>query len=105
MNSFAIVFALRNQLLIIAKIPFQRSYIVTATVRSEKRASEIIKAHPNWEGKIEFAIVEDFTTAAPFDIIFEKAKDLFTYIIHTASPLRFSVNDIQKEMIEPAEKG
>lgn len=103
MNSFAIVFAL--QLLIIAKIPFQRSYIVTATVRSEKRASEIIKAHPDWEGKIEFAIVEDFTTAAPFDIIFEKAKDLFTYIIHTASPLRFSVNDIQKEMIEPAEKG
>lgn len=92
-------------MLIVAKIPFQRSYIVTATVRSEKRASEIIKAHPSWEGKFEIAIVEDFTTAAPFDVIFEKAKDPFTYVIHTASPLKFSVNDIQKEMIEPAEMG
>ncbi|KAL4779962.1 hypothetical protein BJX76DRAFT_361296 [Aspergillus varians] len=71
----------------------------------EKRASEVITAHPGWEGKVEFAIVEDFTTTAPFDVIFEKAKVPFTYVIHTASPLRFSVNDIQKEMIEPAEMG
>lgn len=78
---------------------------MTATVRSEKRASEVITAHPGWEGKVEFAIVEDFTTTAPFDVIFEKAKVPFTYVIHTASPLRFSVNDIQKEMIEPAEMG
>ncbi|KAK5806187.1 hypothetical protein VI817_000445 [Penicillium citrinum] len=89
----------------ILSLLLERNYLVTATVRSEKRASEIIKAHPDWEGKIEFAIVEDFTTAAPFDIIFERAKNLFTYVIHTASPLRFSVDDIQKEMIEPAEMG
>lgn len=79
--------------------------MVTATVRSQKRASEIIQAHPDWNGQIEFAIVEDFTTAAPFDIIFERATNPFTHVIHTASPLRFSVDDIQKEMIEPAEMG
>lgn len=54
---------------------------------------------------MEFAIVEDLTASAPFDTIFEKAKVPFTYVIHTASPLKFSVSDIQKEMIEPAEMG
>jgi hypothetical protein len=74
-------------------------------VRSQEKAEDIIRAHPDWKGKINFAIVVDFTSAKPFDHLFQGAKLPFNYIIHTASPLDFQVSDIQKEMIEPAERG
>lgn len=83
----------------------QRKYKVTATVRSQAKAEDIIRAHPDWEGKIEFAIIADFTTPKPFDILFQNTKVPFDYVIHTASPVSFQVIDIQKDMIEPAELG
>merc|ERR1712187_247545 len=50
-------------------------------------------------------IVADFTSENPFDKIFKDSKKPFDFVIHTASPLRFQVSDIRKEMIEPAEMG
>lgn len=78
---------------------------MTATVRSQAKADEVVKAHPDWKGKIEFAIVSDFTSQKPFNTLFEENKIAFDYVIHTASPLKFDIKDIQKEMIEPAVKG
>ncbi|PLB48715.1 NAD dependent epimerase/dehydratase [Aspergillus steynii IBT 23096] len=89
----------------ILSILIDRGYSVTATVRSQDKADDIIKTHPEWKGKIEFAIVSDFTSTKPFDDLFQNAKTPFNYVIHTASPLRFQVSDIRKEMIEPAEMG
>lgn len=83
----------------------KRGYNVTATVRSQQKADDIIKTHPDWQGKVNFVIVADFTSAKPFDHVFEDTKTPFNYVIHTASPIKFSVNDIQKDMIEPAEMG
>ena len=74
-------------------------------MRSKEKAADILKTHPSWKGKIEFAIVADFTSAKPFDELFINSKTPFTYIIHTASPVNFHVEDFQKEMIEPAVKG
>lgn len=54
---------------------------------------------------MDFAVVPDFTSAEPFDAIFENAKVPFTHVIHTASPLDFTMKDIYKDMIEPAVKG
>lgn len=54
---------------------------------------------------MEFVIVADFTSEGPFDDIFQSAKTPFDYVIHTASPVKFQVSDIRKEMIEPAEMG
>ncbi|RFU26820.1 hypothetical protein B7463_g9526, partial [Scytalidium lignicola] len=89
----------------ILSILLDRGYAVTATVRSKEKAADIIKTHPPWKDRIKFAIVADFTLAKPFDEIFINAKTPFTYIIHTASPLRFQVEDIRKEIIEPAVMG
>lgn len=86
-------------------ILINRGYAVTATVRSLEKADDIIKTHPSWEGKVIFAIVADFTSAKPFDYLFKSRKMPFDYVIHTASPLKFQVSDIQKEMVDPAEKG
>lgn len=74
-------------------------------MRSQAKADDILKTHPSWKGKVEFVIVADFTSAKPFDDLFQNTKTPFDYVIHTASPLRFQVSDIQKEMIEPAEMG
>ncbi|KAJ6096999.1 NAD dependent epimerase/dehydratase [Penicillium sp. IBT 16267x] len=89
----------------ILDILINREYAVTATVRSQEKADDIIKTHPSWESKVEFAIVADFTSAKPFDHLFESPKVPFDYVIHTASPVTFRVSDIQKDMILPAEKG
>ncbi|KAJ5665659.1 NAD dependent epimerase/dehydratase [Penicillium maclennaniae] len=89
----------------ILAILINRGYTVTATVRSQEKAEDVIRTHPSWKNKVNFAIVADFTTAKPFDHLFENPKTPFKYVIHTASPLKFQVSDIQKEMIEPAEKG
>ncbi|KAJ6097573.1 NAD dependent epimerase/dehydratase [Penicillium canescens] len=79
--------------------------LIDVGMRSQEKADDIIKTHPAWLEKVEFAIVADFTSAKPFDHLFHDAKSPFNYVIHTASPVKFSVEDIQKEMIEPAEMG
>ncbi|KAL6901183.1 hypothetical protein GGI43DRAFT_404219 [Trichoderma evansii] len=89
----------------ILSVLLDRGYVVTATVRSKEKAADILKTHPTWQGKVEFAIVADFTSAKPFDELFINANPPFSYVIHTASPLKFQIEDIQKEMIEPAVKG
>lgn len=83
----------------------QRKFSITATVRSQEKADDIIHTHPEWKGKIIFAIVADFTSTQPFDHLFQNSKIPFHYVIHTASPLKFQVHDIRKEMIKPAELG
>lgn len=74
-------------------------------MRSQAKVDDILRTHPEWEGKISFAIVANFTSPEPFDHLFHNSKQPFDYVIHTASPVDFQVTDIQKDMIEPAEKG
>lgn len=83
----------------------QAGYAITATVRSQDKANEVLRAHPEWKDKVNFAIIADFTSAKPFDNLFQSATRSFNYVIHTASPMRFQVSDIRKEMVEPAELG
>ncbi|KAF4159486.1 hypothetical protein CNMCM6069_001649 [Aspergillus lentulus] len=89
----------------ILSILLERGFTVTATVRSHDKANNIIKTHPSWKDKINFAIVSDFTSQRPFDEIFKNKNVPFTYVIHTAPPLKFNINNIQEAMIEPAVKG
>ena len=74
-------------------------------MRSQEKAEDILHTHPSWKNHVEFVIVADFTSERPFDDIFQSSNKQFDYVIHTASPLKFQVSDIQKEMIEPAEMG
>ncbi|KAI9934613.1 hypothetical protein ASPWEDRAFT_71380 [Aspergillus wentii DTO 134E9] len=89
----------------ILSILIERGYSITATVRSPQKANDVFNTHPSWKGKVDFAIVADFTSEKPFDELFRNTKQPFNYVIHTASPLTFAVEDLRKEMIEPAVKG
>ena len=86
-------------------IPIQLDYQTTASVRSEAKAQEILDLHPSWKGKVTFVVVKDITPPGAFDEVFKQEKNGFDYIIHTASPVNFSVTDFQKDLIDPAVQG
>ncbi|PWY84407.1 NAD dependent epimerase/dehydratase [Aspergillus eucalypticola CBS 122712] len=89
----------------ILSILLERRYTVTATVRSQAKADDVINAHPEWKGKVDFVIVSDFTSQKPFSTLFEETEALFDYVIHAASPFKFDFKDFQKDLIDPAVKG
>lgn len=76
-----------------------------ASVRSEAKAQEVLDLHPKYKGKVSFVFVPDIAADKAFDHVFKDAKTPFDYIIHTASPVTFSVTDFQKDLIDPAVKG
>jgi len=70
-------------------------------VRSEDKAGEILQLHPAWKGRVTFVFVKDVALPHAFDEVFRQEKNGFDYIIHTASPVNFSVADFQKDLIDP----
>ena len=51
--------------------------------------------------------VPEITTPGAFDHVFQgqSKKGGFDYVIHTASPVTFSVTDVKKDLIDPAVHG
>ena len=82
-------------------------YAVTTTVRSPSKGQALLSTHPEWEHKIKFVYVPDLTASNAFDKIFNKAPEDggFDYVIHTASPVTFVVEDVERDLVEPAVKG
>lgn len=94
-----------NQSICWLTVSSQCGYQTTASVRSEKKVQEILELHPEWVGKVNFVLVKDIVQPGAFDDVFKQAKSGFDYIIHTASPVNFSVTDFQKDLIDPAVGG
>jgi nucleoside-diphosphate-sugar epimerase len=49
--------------------------------------------------------VADIAAPGAFDEVFTSEKVSFDYIIHTASPVNFAVNDLKRDFIDPAVQG
>jgi hypothetical protein len=60
--------------------------------------------HPTWKGKIEFVYVSDIAAPGAFDDVFKSEKNGFDYI-HTASPVSFAIDEVKKDLIDPAVHG
>ena len=75
---------------------------MTATLRSEEKAQQLLRTHPEWKNKLKFGYVPELTTPNTFDKLFEKR---YNFIIHTASPVAFVVKDVKADLIDPALKG
>ena len=68
----------------------------------------MLSTHPEWEHKIKFVYGPALTATNAFDEVFEKVTEGgggFDYVIHTASPVAFVVQDIERDLVEPAVKG
>ena len=85
-------------------LAMQLDYQVTASVRSETKAQDILHSHPDWEGRVTFVFVQDVAKPGAFDGVFKEDTG-FDYVIHTASPVNFSVTDLQRDLIDPAVQG
>jgi nucleoside-diphosphate-sugar epimerase len=79
-------------------------YHIVGTVRSEKKAQNVIALHPDWNQHITWAYISDIGLPSAFDEVF-KNMGPFDYVIHNASPVDFTVSDFQKDMIDPAVQG
>ena len=75
---------------------------MTASVRSEDKAQQLLTSHPAWKDKVSFGFVSDLRALNAFDKLFDKPYD---FILHTASPVTFKVNDVQADLIDPAIQG
>src|ERR1700761_3678401 len=85
----------------ILELLLKRGHSVVTTVRSQAKADEIKKARSGFgKEKLDFAIV-DVAVEGAFDKIVQMTPH-FEAVIHTASPYRLDVTDIQKQLIDPA---
>ncbi|EAW22247.1 uncharacterized protein NFIA_009260 [Aspergillus fischeri NRRL 181] len=80
-----------------------RGYSVVTTVRSLEKAEQIRECHHLHASttQLRVIIVPDFTSAGAFDECFKSDAPL-DVVIHTASPFRYSITDIQRELLNPA---
>jgi len=86
-------------------ILLDRGYDVVTTVRSHEKGRRILGVHSQThKGRISYVIVEDIAKDGAFDEAI-KSDPPFDYVLHTASPFHFNVQDPVKDLLDPAIKG
>jgi NADPH-dependent methylglyoxal reductase len=80
-------------------------YNVVAAVRSSSREKDVravAKSHP--DSKLSFVHVPDIAADGAYDQVFKSHKEI-TAVIHTASPVNFSAEDLIEDVVNPAING
>jgi nucleoside-diphosphate-sugar epimerase len=72
-------------------------YHIVGTVRSEKKAQNVIALHPDWKQHITWAYISDIGLPSAFDEVF-KNMGPFDYVIHNAYPYADSM------LMQPTER-
>ncbi|KAG0157054.1 hypothetical protein PDIDSM_4238 [Penicillium digitatum] len=89
----------------IVDILLQHGFDTVVTVRSEEKGNRIIEAHPDVPNeKLSYVTVKDVAKDGAFDEAV-KSTPPFDYVLHTASPFHFNVQDPVKDFLDPAIKG
>ncbi|CAM1504551.1 Fc.00g021420.m01.CDS01 [Cosmosporella sp. VM-42] len=78
-----------------------RGLKVRGATRSPAKGDAMIKARPQYDGKLDFVQIDDFEK--PGGLV-EAVKDV-TGVVHTASPFTYDTEDNEKELILPAING
>lgn len=88
----------------VLKVLLQNGHTVITTVRSSSKANKVKEALSGVSSsRLDFHIVEDMARPRAFD---EALRiEGLEVVIHTASPFRFKVENIKKELLEPAVEG
>ncbi|EGW34845.1 uncharacterized protein SPAPADRAFT_57937 [Spathaspora passalidarum NRRL Y-27907] len=86
----------------IVKLLIDKNYIVIGSVRSPVKGDELVANinSPNFS----YVVVPDIGVSGAFDEAL-KAHPEVTVFVHTASPFRFDISDIEKELLTPAIEG
>ncbi|KAG5369281.1 putative NADPH-dependent methylglyoxal reductase GRP2 [Yarrowia sp. C11] len=84
----------------------KHGHTVIGTVRNPSKTERLAEAFKTEveAGKLEFETLKDIQDEDEFEAIFKKHPEI-DYILHTASPLTFTVDDPEKDMLQPAIRG
>ncbi|KAH8799823.1 hypothetical protein F5884DRAFT_117849 [Xylogone sp. PMI_703] len=83
----------------------QSGFHVVVTVRSEDKGRKILAAYPRvTRDQLSYVIVRDIVEEGAFDNAV-KTEPPFQFVIHTASPYHFNIQDPVKDFLDPAIKG
>lgn len=80
------------------------NYKVIGSVRSNEKGERLLlnlKESQLQADNFQFEVVEDIGTEGAFDKALSSHPDVEVFI-HTASPVKFDVNDIKKDLLDPA---
>jgi len=80
-------------------------HTVIGSVRSAAKGQEILDIHPEWQGKLDFVTVADYTVPGTWDTAFQNND--FDFVIHTAAPLLDDsrLSDFEKDFLAPSVNG
>ncbi|KAL1869155.1 methylglyoxal reductase (NADPH-dependent) gre2 [Diaporthe australafricana] len=82
-----------------------QGFSVVVTARSPEKGQAIVDSiDESLRPDVSFAVVEDVAQDGAFDPVFQSGPT-FDYVIHTASPYSFKVDDPVKDFLDPAIKG
>jgi len=60
-------------------------HTVTGSVRRTSAGEDLLVEHPEWKGKVDYVLIEDYAKEGIWDEVF-KTKN-FDYVVHVAAPL------------------
>lgn len=75
-----------------------KNYKVVGSVRSKEKGESLTE---KFGSSFQYEVVADVAAEGAFDQALENHPEV-TVFLHTASPFRFDVTDIQKELLDPA---
>jgi nucleoside-diphosphate-sugar epimerase len=74
----------------IIEVLLAQGHTVTGTVREASSGEAVLALHPEWKGKVDFALIEDYSNENVWSSIFQKAEadgNGFQHVVHVAAPL------------------
>jgi nucleoside-diphosphate-sugar epimerase len=81
-----------------------KGHTVTGIVRRSLAGNTLLVNYPEWRGKFEFVVVEDYEKRGAFDTIFQAKQ--YDHIVHTAAPMPNALTtDFDKHFLRPGVDG
>ncbi|CAG8961394.1 hypothetical protein HYFRA_00013342 [Hymenoscyphus fraxineus] len=82
-----------------------KGYVVTGSIRTPAKGSQILALHPEYAGKLDFVVVSDYAKPGTWDDTFRE-KD-FEFVVHTAAPLLDDPGnrDFERDFLGPSVGG
>jgi nucleoside-diphosphate-sugar epimerase len=79
-------------------------HTVTGAVRRSSAGDELLAEHPEWKGKLDFVVIEDYAKEGAFDAIFQAKQ--YDHVVHTAAPMPgSSATDFDRDFLRPGVDG
>ncbi|KAI6791172.1 hypothetical protein KC361_g7492 [Hortaea werneckii] len=82
----------------------RKGHTVTGIVRRSSTGNKLLAEYPEWSGKFDFEVVEDYSRKSAFDATFQARE--YDHIVHTAAPMPTSSTvDFDKDFLRPSVDG